>query len=111
VNVALNYRRQSKRRREAAIEDVIADAAEHGAPLPLQFGKRDRALERFPERKLLRDALQQLTHDHEQIIYLHDFLGFHYKEISAIIGCSAGLCKGRHFNAVKNLKRLLGTQK
>jgi RNA polymerase sigma-70 factor (ECF subfamily) len=108
VNIALTRRKKMIKRDEISIDELIVASLEKSIPLPRQLGRQEVALERFPEHKLLREALERLSPDHKMMIYLRDFLGFSYKEISAVVKHDPRYCQGRHSQAMKKLKRLLG---
>ena len=108
INAALTHRGKLMKRDEISIDDMLAHSLENGTPLPPQLGKREFALEHFPERKLLRAALERLPSRHKTMIYFRDFLGFSYSEISVVVERDANFCKGQHCQAIKKLRRLLG---
>ena len=56
---------------------------------------------------LLRTALDQLSHEHREVVELTFFHGMSYKEIARIVECPEGTVKTRMFHAKKQLGPLL----
>lgn len=55
----------------------------------------------------LREALQQLTEEQNELIYLRDYEGYSYQEIALLTGQSLDNVKIKLFRAKKKLKELL----
>ncbi|WP_243136946.1 RNA polymerase sigma factor [Alkaliphilus serpentinus] len=65
-------------------------------------------LEKKETRFMIHDAINQLNHEHREIIVLRDIQGFTYQEIADILKCSEGTVKSRISRARGNLRQLLG---
>jgi len=52
---------------------------------------------------LVRDAVEELKHDHRIIIILKYFEGMKIREIAPLVGCSEGTVKSRLHHALQNL--------
>lgn len=63
---------------------------------------------RAEELKQLRQALQQLPDEQQQVLELGKLQGLAYKDIAQILGCTEGAVKVKVFRALKALKKIYG---
>jgi RNA polymerase sigma-70 factor (ECF subfamily) len=66
----------------------------------------DRTIEKDRNARLRR-VLQQLTHEHREVLEMTFFQGRSVEDIAGILGCPAGTVKTRMFYARKKLRELL----
>ena len=97
------YRRSMKalRHHQDPIEDEAAAERASLEPSPEEGYGRERS------RKLLKQAVDQLSPEHRSVVeytYIHE-LG--YQEIAEIMSCPVGTVKTRMFHARRQLRRLL----
>ena len=100
-----------KRERSFSIDDT-----ENGDPLEKDSELADQALSADPVRsahvtdikKRLRQALDQLSPSHREVVTLCDIMGLSYQEIAKMLHVSEGTLRSRIFYAHKQLQSLLG---
>jgi RNA polymerase sigma-70 factor (ECF subfamily) len=75
-------------------------------------GREDSAqdAERADLRKLLEDALGQLSEIQRQVVLLHDLEGLKHREIAAHLTISEGMSRQHLFNARRALREILGAK-
>lgn len=109
-NVAYDWLRKKKIRAEGnEFDDSRADhgiaagaeTAPHGAPAP------DTALKQAELGQRIRQAIGQLSADHQQAILLREVEGLSYEEIAQAMQCSVGTIMSRLFYARKKLQEIL----
>jgi len=109
-NVAYDWLRKKKIRAEgnefddSRADHGIAAGAEtvpRGAPAP------DTAMKQAELGQRIRDAISQLSPDHQQAILLREVEGCSYDEIAGAMKCSVGTVMSRLFYARKKLQEIL----
>lgn len=111
ANQARNFIRKRKRERIVSI-----DNDENGDPLEKDTDLADQAIDADPVRgahitdikSRLREALNQLSPAHREVVTLCDIMGLSYQEISQMLHVSEGTLRSRIFYAHKQLQSLLG---
>ena len=111
ANQARNFIRKRKRERSFSL-----DNDEHGTPLEKDSELADSAVDADPVRgahitdinSRQREALQQLSPAHREVVTLSDIMGLSYQEISEMLHVSEGTLRSRIFYAHKQLQSLLG---
>jgi RNA polymerase sigma-70 factor (ECF subfamily) len=100
---AIAYRRalSALRRNRDPVEDLQATqrASEDEGP--------DQTLGRVQVRRLLIDAMRELSADHRAVVDLTYFHEMGYREIAQIMNCPVDTVKTRMFHARRHLKRVL----
>ncbi|RME91783.1 MAG: sigma-70 family RNA polymerase sigma factor [Verrucomicrobia bacterium] len=107
VNKALNFLKQSRRRRtfslndldERGARDVLRRLVSETTPL------RHIGLRELQQR--LNAAMQKLSEVHRMVVILHDIQGLPHEEISRILRCNVGTVRSRLFYARQQLQGLL----
>jgi RNA polymerase sigma factor (sigma-70 family) len=101
---AIAYRNalKSLRRRREPVEDteVASNYADEASP--------DELLKKERVRRLLLDAISQLSTDHRAVIELYYFHDKGYREIAEVMGCPVNTVKTRMFHAKHKLRQILG---
>jgi RNA polymerase sigma-70 factor (ECF subfamily) len=109
-NVAYDWLRKKKIRAEGnEFDDSRADhgiaagaeTAPRGAPAP------DTAMKQAELGQRIRQAIGQLSPDHQQVILLREVEGSSYEEIATAMQCSVGTVMSRLFYARKKLQEIL----
>lgn len=100
TNLALNSTRAGKRR-DAAVERLAVTERRETEPPP------DAAAEAAEQSARVWDAVSQLAHDDQRIIYLRYFLEASEAETAVTIGRPAGTVKSRLHRALKRLRSLI----
>lgn len=100
------YRRalSALRRNRDPVEDP------HGSSRVSEEEGPDRQLDRVQVRRILRDALSELSADHRAVVDLTYFHEMGYREIAEIMKCPVDTVKTRMFHARRHLKRVLDGQ-
>jgi RNA polymerase sigma factor (sigma-70 family) len=93
--------KQSQRKPLALEEEMTEVADTRPGPEALHLGEIDR--------KLLRQALEELPEEFREAIILRELEGLSYKEISAIAGVPIGTVMSRLARARQRLEKLLGS--
>lgn len=93
-NVALMWLRKMKRRKKF---EVTMD--EDPPELPVLAEALGTA-----DRMLARRALESLRPDQREVVMLHHFMGFSFKEIAGVLGISTTAAKVRSHRAIKSLR-------
>lgn len=78
-----------------------AETVPRGSPAP------DTALKQAELGQRIRDAIAQLSADHQQVILLREVEGLSYEEIASAMACSLGTVMSRLFYARKKLQEIL----
>jgi RNA polymerase sigma-70 factor (ECF subfamily) len=102
-NTSLNHLKRKRRRGEQSLDALVEegyDAREDGR------GPGGEA-ELADLKRHLRDAMQKLTPDQQEIIRLRHMMDLSYTEISATLGVPQGTVMSRLYSARKNLKLAL----
>ncbi len=95
TNVALNRLRRSSKRRPV----------EAKAELPLVARPHDEVL---LNRKVLKEALDQLPPGYRRVLVLHDVEGWTHVQIAEQLGCSSGTSKSQLHKARARMRTLIG---
>jgi RNA polymerase sigma-70 factor, ECF subfamily len=103
-NIWLNQLRQ----RRAAPKTVELDVDESTAELAVEPSKDPHALYVSKvERRLVREAIQQLSEEFREIIVLREYGELSYQEIASVLGCPVGTVMSRLGRARSKLRSLL----
>lgn len=111
ANNARNFLRKRKREKSFSIDDDIkGDQQEKNSELA------DSRLAADPERQAhvaelkikLKEALDQLSPAHREVVTLCDIMGYSYPEISQMLHISEGTLRSRLFYAHRELQSMLG---
>ncbi len=109
-NVAYDWLRKKKLRAEGGeFDDSRADhgIAAGAETAPRQVAAPDTALKQAELGLRIRDAIGQLSPDHQQAILLREVEGLSYEEIAQAMRCSIGTVMSRLFYARKKLQEIL----
>lgn len=109
-NVAYDWLRKKKVR--ATGEEFDDSRADHGIAAGAETAPRgapapDSALKQAELGRRIRDAIAQLSPDHQQAVLLREIEGLSYEEIAQAMGCSIGTVMSRLFYARKKLQEIL----
>lgn len=109
-NVAYDWLRKKKIRAEGnEFDDSRADhgVAAGAETVPRAAPAPDTAMKQAELGARIRDAISQLSPDHQQVILLREVEGCSYDEIAAAMKCSVGTVMSRLFYARKKLQEIL----
>jgi RNA polymerase sigma-70 factor, ECF subfamily len=108
INVALG-RLRTKRRRPVAIgvADLEATAAAQSASLAQAPETPERAAQRNDAKRVVYQALEQLSAKKRMVLYLHEIEGLDLKEIAYLVDSNAVTVRTRLFYARKEFYRIL----
>ncbi len=104
-NAVLDHLRAQKRKPKAALEALeeqgvtVRDESECADPFT--------ALLTAERRRMLYDAIEELSEDHREVIRLTVFCGESYERVAEILSAEVGTVKSRVFRAKKELRKLL----
>ncbi len=93
--IAINVIRNEKRKKKS---DQLIEWAEPQSPDPSESLINIRAL---------KEAVAKLSHDHQEVVILHELEGLTYEECADSLGIPVGTVKSRLFHAFKNLRLML----
>ncbi len=109
-NVAYDWLRKKKIRAEGGeFDDSRAD---HGIAVGAETAPRavpapDTALKQAELGQRIRNAIGELSPDHQQVVLLREIEGLSYEEIAQAMRCSIGTVMSRLFYARKKLQEIL----
>ncbi len=107
INLSLDHLRRQKRQRTDSLE-ALAEAHEGREPdLPVITENPTAGLERQELRRVIDEALGQLSVDHRTVLVLHEFEDMDYKDIAKTMDCSLGTVMSRLFYARRKMASLL----
>lgn len=109
-NVAYDWLRKKKIRADGnEFDDSRADhgVAAGAETAPKGAAAPDTILKQAEVGQRIRDAIGQLSPDHQQVVLLREVEGLAYEEIAQATGCSIGTVMSRLFYARKKLQELL----
>lgn len=106
LNLCIDEIRKKKIRRIVSLDFLTEDAIENQRQEHSSLLSNEGTL--YDERKeIIRDALQQLSMEHRQIILLREYEDLSYEEIAKTLHISVQAVKSRLFRARAELKELL----
>ena len=88
-------------RREDAPEEGESAEAALDAPLP------DEALEARRRERAVREALQGLSPEQREVVFLKEYEGLKFREIADVLGCPESTVKSRMYVALDTMRRSL----
>ncbi len=95
----VDYRRRAARHPQAELAESLAD----GAPFP------EEQVQQRGEFEVLREALQQLSDEHQTILILRFIENRSHKEVASILGKTVTAVKTAQYRALTQLAALLGS--
>lgn len=95
----VDYRRRAARHPQAELAESLAD----GAPIP------EEQVQQRGEFEVLREALQQLSDEHQTILILRFIENRSHKEVASILGKTVTAVKTAQYRALTQLAALLGS--
>jgi RNA polymerase sigma-70 factor (ECF subfamily) len=107
TNRCLDFRRMSRRRRIASIDDQEFDISRVEPRTSPQAETPVQELEEEELRSAITEGLRELSEDHRTVILLHAFQKMRYREIADHLGISEGTVMSRLFHARKSLHKIL----
>jgi RNA polymerase sigma-70 factor (ECF subfamily) len=107
TNRCLDFRRMSRRRKIASIDDEEFDLSKVDTRTSPQAETPVEELEEEELRTAVMEGLGELSEDHRTVIMLHAFQKMRYREIAEHLGISEGTVMSRLFHARKSLHRIL----
>ena len=101
---AIAYRKAMRglKKQDEAVEDPDADRRISTGPAPDDTSNRARS------RKLLFEAIAELSPAHRAVVDLTYFQGLGYRDIATILECPVDTVKTRMFHARRHLRKKLG---
>lgn len=106
-NLSIDLKRKVSRRGGAAVEYEDSSSAEHEAIGAALIEGPSHALYRKQQRRLILDALAELSQEHRVAVVLREVEGLSYEEIARTTGVSQGTVMSRLFYARKRLQERL----
>ncbi len=108
TNICLDELRKRKNRKVLSIDDNIkSDDGEIKRNIVSDDLTPDEKVERDEIKRMINNAINELSDEHRTAIVLRDIQGFSYKEISEIVNCPEGTVKSRISRARQALKEIL----
>ena len=97
-NVFLMHRRSTSRRsrHESVADDELPEIATPASA------------DALGDREAVRSALARLPASRREPVVMHHILGLSFKEVGAVLGCSAGAAKVRAFRGLEELRAIMG---
>ena len=112
TNVCLDELRKRKNRNVVSIdEDVKLDDSEVKRQIESDGPTPEELVERNELKRVVGEAIKELSEEHRLVILLRDIQGFSYEEIARIVKCPEGTVKSRINRARQALKDILKTKK
>ncbi|HHY83882.1 MAG TPA: sigma-70 family RNA polymerase sigma factor, partial [Clostridiales bacterium] len=108
TNVCLDELRKRKNASVVSIdEDVKLDDSDVKRQIESDGPTPEETAERNELKRLVGDAIKDLSDEHRAVIVLRDLRGFSYEEIAGILKCPEGTVKSRISRARQALKDIL----
>lgn len=86
---------------------ALAPEPEHGLEPPDPHGGPEDHLEGCERRRLLHQAMLELTNEQRQVVGLRFFFNFSISEVAGVMGKTQGAVKGLQFRAFDRLREML----
>jgi RNA polymerase sigma-70 factor (ECF subfamily) len=107
-NVCFDELRKRKNKKIVYIdEDIKYDNNEMQRQIEDDRPQPDIIAEKNEVKKIVHEAIQELSQDHRIVIVMRDIQGFSYEEIARILNCPEGTVKSRINRARLSLKQIL----
>lgn len=111
-NVCYDELRKRKNKKVVYIdEDVKYDNSEIQRQIEDDRPQPDEIAEKNEIKRIIHEAISELSEEHRVAIVLRDIQGFSYEEISKILECPEGTVKSRINRARQSLKNILKKNK
>ncbi len=109
VSLDIERRRGRRRANETSltVEDDTGERIERDIPDEDVDSRPDLEVIRAERIRMVREAIEELSEEHRQIIIYKDIQGLSYAEIEAILAIGAGTIASRLARARENLKKIL----
>jgi RNA polymerase sigma-70 factor (ECF subfamily) len=117
LNAAKDYLRFNKKtRNNVSLTDYTEDDENSGdlntskPPEPIEESDSSRpeeAFERKEKQRVIREAIQNLTEDHRNVVVLRDMEGYSYEDIAQMLDIEVGTVKSRLNRARNSIKEYL----
>jgi len=112
TNVCLDELRKRKNKNFVSIdEDIKLDDSDVKRQIESDAPTPEETLERKEIKKIVGDAIGELSEEHRLVVVLRDIQGFSYEEIARITKCPEGTVKSRINRARQALKEVLKTKR
>lgn len=108
-NAALDFVRKDKSGRNVSLTAENSDGSEKVIDVTDESDSSspEKMLERQERRKILYDAIDELSDEHREIIILRDINEYTYEEVGSMLGLEIGTVKSRLFRAREALRKIL----
>ncbi len=110
-NLVIDHRRKKTSTVEKNISSLIEkDEESYNLELSLDIDSEDKAIKNI-ESKDIQNAIEELSEEYREIIYLKHFAGLTFKEISQITSTPVGTLLSRFKRALEKLRIILNNKK
>lgn len=99
VNVCIDYMRKNKKNNTVSLTKEDEDGEEEQIEIEDNSYSPEAVYDKTELRENIRNALDELSEDHRQVIILRDINGLNYDEIGKILDIGEGTVKSRIFRA------------
>lgn len=105
VNTWINTRRRQKRQQTLSLDaPVKTQEGEMSREMPSLEATPQEIVEQHEFSLLIRQAMQELTKEHQAVLVLREIEGYSYDEIAQILDCSPGTVRSRINRARKAMR-------
>lgn len=113
VSLDIERRRERRRANETSltVEDGTGESVDREIADEDVGSRPDLAFERAERIRMVREAIEELSEEHRQVILYKDIQGLSYAEIEGILGLGEGTIASRLSRARENLKKILKKRK
>jgi len=107
VNICIDHMRKSKKSNTVSMTREDDEGNEEQMEIEDTSYSPEKVYDRIELRENIKNALDELSEDHRQVIILRDINGLNYEDIGRILDLGEGTVKSRIFRAREKLCRIL----
>ena len=106
-NACIDHLRRKKRRQDISAPMPMDEEDDSIPDIPDERFQPEQELERQELRRAVDAGLEQLSHEHRQVLVMREVSGLSYQEIGDILDLEAGTVKSRIARARNSLRKIL----
>lgn len=106
-NACIDFLRRQKRRQDISVPMPTYEDDDSQPDIPDDRFQPEQELERRELRQAVLQGLEQLSHEHRQVLVMREINGLSYQEIADVLDLEAGTVKSRIARARISLRKIL----